>query len=77
MFLFKERALYASLNKLKEEDKLFHGYCWIPTSEKAVVDKKLADSENPNIEMPRFLLVEDHDRKPPSFFRINEFVWAF
>ena len=79
MFLFKERSLYTSLNKLREEDKLFHGYCWIPTTEKPVVDNKLAEikEKNPNVELPRFLEVKDHDRKPPSFFRTNEFVWAF
>lgn len=30
LFLQKEKALYTSLNKLKKEDKLFLGFCWIP-----------------------------------------------
>ena len=40
-FLYKEKAIYTQLNKLKEEDKLFHGYCWIPTTEKPGLDIKL------------------------------------
>jgi len=30
LFLQKEKALYLSLNKLKKEDKLCLGFCWIP-----------------------------------------------
>jgi hypothetical protein len=33
IFLQKEKALYSSLNKLKKEDKLFLGFCWIPKSD--------------------------------------------
>ena len=30
-FLQKEKALYSNLNRFKGEDKLFIGFCWIPT----------------------------------------------
>jgi hypothetical protein len=33
LFLQKEKALYSSLNKLKKEDKLCLGFCWIPRSD--------------------------------------------
>lgn len=29
------------------------------------------------MEIPRFKLITDHECKPPSFFRLNEFTWAF
>jgi vacuolar-type H+-ATPase subunit I/STV1 len=56
LFLHKEKALYISLNKLKKEDKLYLGFCWIPTSDK---EKILSDVENmkknnENIEVPTF-----------------------
>lgn len=34
LFLLKEKALFSSLNKLKKEDKLYLGFCWIPTLDK-------------------------------------------
>ena len=29
------------LNRLKKEDKMFHGFCWIPTTEKKILDAEL------------------------------------
>jgi vacuolar-type H+-ATPase subunit I/STV1 len=79
MFLFKERSLYVSLNKLKKGDKLFTGYGWIPKSEVLNVLRALDEikESNRNVQIPNFMLVSNHDVKPPSFFRINEFTYAF
>ena len=79
LFLNKEKALYASLNKLKKDDKLYHGYCWIPRTDKIKVDDDLREirDKNVNIEIPTFTIVAEHGVKPPSLFRNNEFTWAF
>lgn len=79
LFLNKEKSLYASLNKLKKDDKLYHGYCWIPRTDKIKVDEDLREirDKNVNIEIPTFTLVSEHHVKPPSLFRNNEFTWAF
>lgn len=79
MFLHKERALYNTLNRLKKGDKLFTGYCWIPKSEVLNVLRALDEikESNRNVHIPNFMLVSNHSVKPPSFFRINEFTFAF
>jgi hypothetical protein len=41
--LQKEKALYASLNKLKKQDKLFLGFCWIPSGDK---ERIMSEVEN-------------------------------
>jgi vacuolar-type H+-ATPase subunit I/STV1 len=79
LFLLKEKALFTSLNKLKKEDKLYLGFCWIPTLDK---DKIMQDVEqmkttNENIEVPTFREVKDHGIRPPSLFRLNEFTVVF
>jgi vacuolar-type H+-ATPase subunit I/STV1 len=79
LFLQKEKALYTSLNKLKKEDKLFLGYCWIPRLEVQKVLKEIEDikEKNKNVEVPTFKLVNDHGIRPPSLFRLNEFTFVF
>jgi V-type H+-transporting ATPase subunit a len=77
--LNKEKALYTSLNKLKKEGQLFHGYCWIPRTDKPKVDEEMREirDKNVNVEIPTFNVVVEHHVKPPSLFRNNEFTWAF
>lgn len=79
LFLNKEKALYTSLNKLKKEDKLYHGYCWIPRTDKVKVDEDMKEirDKNVNVEVPTFTPEFNHNIKPPSLFRINAFTWAF
>jgi vacuolar-type H+-ATPase subunit I/STV1 len=77
--LQKEKALYTSLNKLKKEDKLCLGFCWIP---KADAQKVLKDIENikekdKNVEIPTFKIIHEHGIRPPSLFRVNEFTTVF
>ena len=75
----KEKALFTTLNKLKKEEKLFHGYCWIATQDKPIVDKEIEDikERNRNVDVPTFSFVAKHGVKPPSLIRGNEFTWAF
>lgn len=79
LFLQKEKALYTALNKLKKEDKLFLGFCWIPTNDVEKVMKDIANlkENNENIEIPTFKLIKEHGIKPPSLFRVNEFTLVF
>lgn len=79
LFLNKEKALYSSLNKLKKDGQLYHGYCWIPRTDKVNVDDKMRQIKdvNVNVEIPTFNMVLEHHVKPPSLFRNNEFTWAF
>jgi vacuolar-type H+-ATPase subunit I/STV1 len=79
MFLQKEKALYASLNKLKKEEKLFLGFCWIPTADrqKILSDIESLKESNRNIDIPTLKIITDHGVRPPSLFRMNEFTWVF
>lgn len=59
MFLQKEKVLYSTLNRLRNEERLFLGFCWIPRSDnekvKTWIDQlKHKDS---NIEIPTLKIV--------------------
>jgi hypothetical protein len=41
LFLHKERLLYTSLNKLKKGEKIFTGFCWIPSCERNDILNKI------------------------------------
>ncbi len=79
LFLQKEKALYASLNKLKKEDKLYLGFCWIPKADVQRVLKEVEDikEKDKNIEVPTFKIIQEHGIRPPSLFRLNEFTSVF
>ena len=79
MFLHKEKALYSSLNKLKKGEKLFTGYGWIPRADMPHLLSEIEGikQNNRNVEVPNFMQVNDHNVKPPSLFRTNEFTWVF
>jgi vacuolar-type H+-ATPase subunit I/STV1 len=40
-FLQKEKALYSTLNKFKGEEKLFVGFCWIPSLDNEEVLRRI------------------------------------
>lgn len=67
------------MNKLKKEDKLFLGYCWIPRLDVPKVLKEIEDikERDKNVEVPTFKVVNDHGIRPPSLFRLNEFTSVF
>lgn len=79
MFLQKEKILYSSLNKLKKEEKLFLGFCWIPQQDKQKILSEIEGlkEKNRNVGIPDFKIVSDHGVRPPSLFRTNEFTAVF
>jgi len=81
MFLYKEKYLYTNLNKLKKEDKLYLGFCWIPSEDRAKILTEIEGikEKNRNIEIPTLKVISEHDHglKPPSLFRLNEFTSVF
>lgn len=79
MFIQKEKCLYITLNKLKREDKLYQGYCWIPKldNKRILGEIEGLKEKNKNIEMPTMKVVSEHGVRPPSLFRMNEFTWVF
>ena len=68
-----------TLNKLKMGDKLFMGYCWIPSCEIEGVYRKIEKikADNKNIDIPIVKKVTGHGIKPPTFFKTNEFTAIF
>jgi V-type H+-transporting ATPase subunit a len=79
MFLYKEKFLYSNLNKLKKEEKLFLGFCWIPLADRESILRNIEGikDKNRNIEIPTLKIVNEHGIKPPSLFRMNEFTNIF
>jgi V-type H+-transporting ATPase subunit a len=79
LFISKEKALFISLNKLKQGDKLFMGFCWIPKCEQENSFKLIGGikERNVNIEIPTFKLVPNHNVKPPTMFKNNDFTIVF
>lgn len=79
IFLQKEKQLYSTLNKLKKEDKLYLGFCWIPKADRQKILSEIEGlkDKNRNIEIPTLKIVSEHGVRPPSLFRMNEFTWVF
>ena len=77
-FLLKEKGLYHTLNKLKRGERLFVGLFWVPVSLVEKVKGKILEIKaDRNIDGPQMWLRAQQNIKPPTFFRINEFTWAF
>jgi V-type H+-transporting ATPase subunit a len=78
-FLQKEKALYSNLNKFKQEEKLYTGFCWIPTidNEEVLMRINQLKSKDHNIETPTLTKVNDHNVKPPTLLRQNDVTYVF
>lgn len=77
-FLVKEKSLYTSLNKLKSGDRLLVGLFWLPDSKIDELNAKIADiREDRNISGPQIWKRTNHEIKPPTYFRLNEFTSVF
>jgi V-type H+-transporting ATPase subunit a len=78
-FLQKEKALYSNLNKFKQEEKLYMGFCWIPTidNEEVLMRINQLKSKDHNIETPTLLKVSEHNVKPPTLLRQNDVTYVF
>jgi V-type H+-transporting ATPase subunit a len=77
--LQKEKALYSNLNKFKQEEKLYTGFCWIPTidNEEVLMLINQLKSKDHNIETPTLTKVNDHNVKPPTLLRQNDVTYVF
>lgn len=78
-FLQKEKALYSNLNKFKLEEKLYTGFCWIPTidNEEVLMRINQLKSKDHNIETPTLTKVNEHNVKPPTLLRQNDVTYVF
>lgn len=75
----KEKSLYSSLNKLKKQDRLYVGFCWIAQNDNEEIIRKVTELkvQNHSDRIPTLKKVEDHGIKPPTLFRMNEVTWVF
>ena len=77
-FIRKEKWLYSTLNKFKNGNRLLIGLFWLPNSKKDELNKKIMDiKEDRNISGPQIWRRDNHNVTPPSYFKLNEFTWAF
>ena len=77
-FIRKEKCLYSALNKFKSGNRLLFGLFWLPNSKKDELNKKIMDiKEDRNISGPQIWKRDNHNISPPSYFKLNEFTWAF
>jgi V-type H+-transporting ATPase subunit a len=79
VFLQKEKLLYGTLNKFKVEEKLYLGFCWVPTQDRGEILAQVEALKETyrNIEIPTLKVVTEHSLRPPSKFRLNEVTWVF
>ena len=79
MFIVKEKALYATLNKFKVEGGLYIGFGWIPKIDNQAIMRQIEGMKerNRNIETPQMKVIHEHGVKPPSLFRNNDVTWVF
>jgi hypothetical protein len=59
MFVVKEKALYATLNKFKVEGGLYIGFCWIPKLDNQAIMRQIEGMKdrNRNIETPQMKVI--------------------
>ena len=77
-FVLKEKGLYHTLNMLKMGERLFIGLFWVPVSLVEKVKTKILEIKaDSNIDGPQMWPRAQQNIKPPTYFRINEFTWAF
>jgi V-type H+-transporting ATPase subunit a len=67
------------LNRFKQEDKLYLGFCWIPKldNEEVLMSVNQIKNKNHNIEIPTLTKVTNHSIKPPTLLRQNDVTNIF
>ena len=71
-FVATERAIYASLNFMRQGRGTYIGYLWAPTQQEDEFRAKLRHF--PTTDFQRF---ENHTIKPPTYIKTNEFTSIF
>lgn len=80
LFLKKEKCLYHSLNMLKLQGVVLHGFCWCPIDSIDEVKKTIQDliRRKPDIAGVEFTQITDHiNSVPPTRFRTNDITGPF
>ncbi|KRX01228.1 hypothetical protein PPERSA_05814 [Pseudocohnilembus persalinus] len=77
LYVLKERSLYATMNKFKIQENYIQGTCWIPDSLALATQDKLLKLGSNNSAGPHLSKVYAHNKKPPTYFRTNEFTAVF
>ena len=68
----KEKAIYASMNLMKQGANTYIGYFWTPCEREREIREALIPF--PTTDFQRY---ENHTIKPPTFIKVNEFTGAF
>jgi V-type H+-transporting ATPase subunit a len=71
-FVTKEKAIYSSINFMRQGNATYIGYFWSPSEREDEVRVKLRTYPTTSIE--RF---ENHSIKPPTFIKSNDFTFVF
>ena len=86
-FLKRERTILTHLNMLKSQGTLRHGYCWSPLSQEKFLEQfygpevSLIDAHDQRRSARQYNLqiesVPTDKLEPPTYFKLNEFTFAF
>jgi V-type H+-transporting ATPase subunit a len=77
-FIRKEKCLYTTLNKFKLGNTLLFGLFWLPDSKKDELNNRIMRiKEDRNISGPQIWKRDNHNVPEPSYFKLNEFTFAF
>jgi len=73
MFLAKEKALYMSLNMMKQQNQSFLGYFWAPAEYETKIRTAMSNQTATKIS----LISDNYHISPPTFFKANEVTMVF
>jgi len=71
-FVAKEKAIYATINHMRQGKATYIGYLWLPTMQEDTIRNALRTY--PTTDFQRY---ENHSIKPPTYIKSNEFTGAF
>lgn len=80
LFILKEKCIYHHMNNLRVENNIFIGNVWIPNDNYEKVQNSLNNVAKKNIHIASGQLqkaVPPEDLVPPTYFKTNDFTWAF
>lgn len=78
-YVKKEKLVYYTLNKCIIQTNFINGEVWIPQDKYDLIQKELLQLYETNEEIlgPNFISLETNDEKPPTYFKINDFIYSF
>jgi vacuolar-type H+-ATPase subunit I/STV1 len=71
-FVAKEKAIYNSLNYMRQGNQIFIGYFWCPTHAEGDMRNSLREFNSTEIRRK-----DNHNIKRPTYLKTNEFTTAF